>query len=142
MRVLKSNPGIQEEVRRFCGTPDREKEMLAARIARDGTSNDIFCALVFGRFEDTPRGDGPYRSPGNPGASSAQETLARAFVEKARNELLLHRRLAGSPVGLGERIAACLEEQEAWEAKANQLRMLRSHGILPLSSVEELLGRK
>lgn len=135
---MDGNPAIREEVRKFPGSPDRLRD--AAKIAREGTSNDIFCALVFGRFRDMPPGSGPYRSAAPAGEHETQELLARAYAATARNELALLRGLVDGAATLGEKVSAALEEQEAWEVKANQIRILRSHGIIPHSTVEELLS--
>jgi hypothetical protein len=135
MRFLqKSNPALGNQVRRLCGASEKEKYVMAETIAREGTSNDIYCALVFGRFEDYAPTGGPYRSAANRFMPlEVEDLLCTAYIEKTKVEIALLKGFVCGARESGERAAAAIEELEYGEAKTRQIAYLRSRGVSPLA---------
>jgi hypothetical protein len=131
MFLAKSNPAVGEAVRKLCGARENEKYLMAESIAREGTSNDIYCSLVFGRFEiQPPDGGGPYRSAGRTlMPPHLEKMLCDAYIEKTRDEIALLKGVVKGAREVGERASAAIEEREFLEVKGRQVKDLRSMGL-------------
>jgi hypothetical protein len=128
--ISRNNSALSEDIRRFCGSREKDKLEVALRIAKEGTSDDIFCALVFGRFDDQPPHEGPYRTSAKRFLDpQIEDILVSAYCDKIGLEIDILRGFAAGAKEAGERAAASREEKEFMEVKASQMRLLRSSGV-------------